>query len=214
MKSLQGCLGCWVTRDTVTADLRLDSFLKRKYTKGSDFLVTFDLRGWKPGLWLAHNSLCTLSFLYFCLPADQTIYALVTHGADCESVAQMPVAHTRWLLGGGSRVLSAGMCWYRESSVGRCRVAGNSQHGCFSDTMTVVSTLGLVILRFCPSEGPVTPAFLVTINFNGLTEICSSGWSKSVQMFCVGLNLEIWIWPTASCLHTVTKEGRLWDSSQ
>lgn len=43
----------------------LDSLQKRQ-TTGSNFLMTFNLRGWNPGLWLADNScLRTLSFFIF-----------------------------------------------------------------------------------------------------------------------------------------------------
>lgn len=125
MKSLQGCLGCCITCDTVTGDLRLDSF-KRKYTKGSDFLVTFDLRGWKPELWLAHNSLCTSSFYV-------SVYLLTKHFmhwwlSDC--VALMSEAHTRGfpdmeieccLLGcadtGSPLWVDAGRCWQKSARV-------------------------------------------------------------------------------------------------
>lgn len=125
MKSLQGCLGCCITCDTVTGDLRLDSF-KRKYTKGSDFLVTFDLRGWKPELWLAHNSLCTSSFYV-------SVYLLTKHFmhwwlSDC--VALMSEAHTRGfpdmeieccLLGcadtGSPLWVDAGRCWQQSARV-------------------------------------------------------------------------------------------------
>lgn len=35
----------------------------KKQTKWSNFMVSFDLRGWKHGLWLAHSSLENLPFV-------------------------------------------------------------------------------------------------------------------------------------------------------
>lgn len=158
-------------------------------------------------------------FLCFCLPADQTLYALVTQwlcSIDVRSTHQVISRH-------GNRVLSAGVCWYRESSVGRCRpMLATISTGVLVNIISVVSVSVLLFWDFCPSEGPVTLAFLGTISFNGLAYICSSGWSKSVQMFCVELNLQMQICPTASCLHTVRVKNckrrkvfrELWDSSQ
>lgn len=172
MKSLHGCLGCCITCDTVTGDLRLDSF-KRKYTKGSDFLVTFDLRGWKPGLWLAHNSLCTSSFYV-------SVYLLTKHFmhwwlSDC--VALMSVAHTRWFPDGGSRVLSVGMCWYRESSVGWCRpVLATISTGVLVNVISLVSTLGLVMLRFFSLRRP---------------HHTSISWHNKLQWTCIHLLIEM-----------------------
>lgn len=55
---LKGLGASWDAASPVTVldDCHFGSF-KRKQTKGSDFLMTLDLRGWKHGLWLAHNSL-------------------------------------------------------------------------------------------------------------------------------------------------------------
>lgn len=46
LDQLESLGASWDVSSPVTV---IDSF-KRKQTKGSEFLITFDLRGWKPGL--------------------------------------------------------------------------------------------------------------------------------------------------------------------
>lgn len=97
--------------------------------------------------------------------------------------------------------------------------AGKNQHGCFSEHHICCFCICFVILRFLSLRRPSH----TSISWhNQLQWTCIHLLIGMKQMFCVELNLQMQICPTASCLHTVRVKNckrrkvfrELWDSSQ